>query len=90
METLLGNCDCKGYQTTIVQYKHLQKTSLITIQNDEQSEASVTHSETNFSNTGTSTNPMLEEFKDVFEGLGCLPGKGNLECDHKKPVQHTL
>ena len=67
-----------------------EKLGLITIHNDEQSEASGTHREMNFSNTDASTDPILEEFKDVFEGLGCLPGKVHLECDHRiKPVQHT-
>ena len=31
---------------------------------------------------------MLEEFKDVFDGTGCLPRKVHLDCDHSiKPVQ---
>ena len=63
---------------------------LITIHNDEQSEASGTHHVMNFSNTDASTDLILEEFKDVFEGLGCLPGEVHLECDPRtKPVQHT-
>ena len=66
-----------------------EKLGLITIHN-EQSEASGTHRKMNFSNTDASTDPILEEFKDVFEGLGCLPGKVYLEYDHRiKPVQHT-
>ena len=65
-----------------------EKLGLITIHNDEQSEASgSTHRQMNLSNTDASTDPMLEEFKDVFEGHGCLPGKVHLECDHRiKPV----
>ena len=67
-----------------------EELGLITIHNDEQLEASGTHCEINFSNTYVSTDPIQEEFKDVFEGLGCLLGKVHLECDHRiKPVQHT-
>ena len=67
-----------------------EKLGLITIHSDDQSENSITQPEANFSNADTSNDHMLEEFRDVFESLGCQPGKVHVECDHNvKPVQEN-
>ena len=40
--------------------------------------------------TGTSEDPILENFRDVFIGLGCLEGEYQLEVDPSvRPVKHT-